>query len=191
MSERLPQSRVSDERTRALADQWCTKYTARTGHSLYEVQRGSYTYVIDADSGRTVCAFGRSETPVAERDVSRQRGYPNARAKDDRGHIIANSMGGRMDMNLFGQDRHVNRGNDWREIERRAAANPGTPVAVHLRYKGDSGRPSRVDYAYEDGRGLHMVEFDNDRGVKLQERSFPSETRHRAQRSHEPSRDHR
>jgi len=168
----------SDMRVRALVDMWCRDYSARTGLNLHEVEQNGFTYVYDIESGRPVCVYGRSRSPSATRDTTRQRGTPLARTTDDRGHIIAHSMGGGMDINMIGQDRTINRGSDWRAIERRAAANPGTPVAVRLRYQGNADRPSRIDYAYEDADGLTVARFDNDRGLKIHERHTPPESRH-------------
>lgn len=167
---------MDDTRTRALAARWCDDYTAVTGHPLHEITLGQYTYAYDTISGRAVCVVGRSAQPAAARDAARQRGFPRARAEDDRGHLIAHSMGGPMDVNMFSQHRHLNRSNEWRSLERQAASNPGTPVAVHLRYEGDADRPSLIDYAYEDRRGLHVVEFDNNRGTRVRERTIPPMT---------------
>jgi hypothetical protein len=79
-----------------------------------------------------------------------------------------------MDINLFSQNRGLNRGHDWREIERYAAANPGTPVAVHLRYADDGDRPTSMEYAYEDARrGLRVAGFNNDGSRLVNERTTP------------------
>jgi DNA/RNA non-specific endonuclease len=82
---------------------------------------------------------------------------------DHKGHVIAHSMGGSMDMNIINQAASVNLGKQWRAIETLAAENPGTAVAIHLTYDDDSSdRPAGFEYGYDDpSSGFQVEQFDN------------------------------
>ena len=69
----------------------------------------------------------------------------------DRGHFIAHGAGGGLDLNLFPQLALLNRGWSrqgrlWRQLERYAARNPGTPLLVRPIYRDDSWRPSVLEF---------------------------------------------
>jgi hypothetical protein len=154
---------VSDDAsTKALVDRWAREYSQRTGRVLYEIEDHGYTYVYDVEGSRVVCVSGRSQKPTASRDITRQRGSPPPGPGDHRGHIIAHSIGGGMDINLIKQNARLNTSSAWREIERHAAEHPSTAVAIHLQYRGDSDRPFAIEYAHEDpDRGLVVDRFAN------------------------------
>jgi DNA/RNA non-specific endonuclease len=173
--------RDSDPEMEAIADRWTAEYKAQTGRMVYSIRDGAFTYVYDIEGGRVVGAFGRSEQPRGVRDSSRQRGAPAVRDGDHKGHIIAHSMGGGLDINLFAQYGHMNLSRDWRAIEREAARNPGTPVAIRMHYDGDSDRPSTIDYVYtHPDRGPVVARSDNRAGTLIGEQPGVA---HRKQRS--------
>jgi hypothetical protein len=69
-----------------------------------------------------------------------------AEAGYERGHLIAHATGGGLDANVFAQARHVNQGwspdgRRYRQLERLAAANPGSPVFHRLIYGDDTDIP--------------------------------------------------
>ena len=55
-------------------------------------------------------------------------------------------MGGGTDINLFPQLASVNRGGEWRRMERYAAEHPGTFCFIRPIYKGSSWVPSELEY---------------------------------------------
>jgi hypothetical protein len=95
---------------------------------------------------RTVSAWTHAHAAPSPRDRTRQAGFPLqaalAEAGYERGHLIAHAAGGGLDANVFAQARHVNRGwspdgRRYRNLERLAAANPGSIVFHRLIY-GDA-----------------------------------------------------
>ena len=102
---------------------------------------------------RVVAVWGLSRVePAGTRDKVRMAGflggvwsatYPG----DDRGHFFAHTMGGGTDINLFPQLASVNRGGQWREMERYAAEHHGTLCCVRPVYGAPGWRPTELDYA--------------------------------------------
>jgi hypothetical protein len=145
-----------------LAEKWSANYERQTGNQLCDVELGACTYTFDTAAVRLVCVRGRSTTPVGSRDASRQKGHPRAPKGDHKGHLIAHSMGGGLDINLVNQSAKVNLGKQWRDIERLAAKNPGTAVAVHMIYEDDSDRPAAFEYGYDHPEsGFQVENFGN------------------------------
>lgn len=146
-----------------LASRWSAAYEQETGNELFEINLGTYIYSFDTSAGRLVCVRGHSASPEAPRDSSRQKGHPRAPEGDHKGHVIAHSMGGGMDMNIVNQAAAVNLGKQWRAIEKLAAENPGTAVAIHLIYDDDSSdRPAGFEYGYDNpSSGFQVEHFDN------------------------------
>lgn len=164
--------RRRDSQTAVLADRWAAEYETETGHTVYFVSDGDYTYAYDIEGERLVCVYGGSGEPQGRRDTGRQRAYPPVPNGDEKGHAIAHSMGGGLDINLIPQKARMNHSREWRSIERLAADHPGTPVAVRLKYDDDSSRPSTIEYAYEHpDRGLVRAEFDNRTGALSREQA--------------------
>jgi DNA/RNA non-specific endonuclease len=64
----------------------------------------------------------------------------------DRGHFFAHTMGGGTDINLFPQLASVNRGGEWRRMERYAVEHPGTFCFIRPIYAGTSWTPSQLEY---------------------------------------------
>ena len=110
----------------------------------------------EAGDDRLVAVWGRSSLPAQKRDSARMAGLlPTPRLWSgcglDRGHFIAHGAGGGLDLNLFPQLALLNRGWSrqgrlWRQLERYAARNPGTPLFVRPIYRDDSWRPSVLEF---------------------------------------------
>jgi hypothetical protein len=102
---------------------------------------------------RLVAAWGCSRLPAGKRDRGRlARFLPSpplwSGSGRDRGHFIAHAAGGDTDLNLFPQVAALNRGHTeegkrWREMERYAAARPGTPLLVRPVYDSADWTPAR------------------------------------------------
>jgi hypothetical protein len=106
----------------------------------------------DGTEDRVVAVWGLSRSePASTRDKQRMAGFLHGVWSDtypgyDRGHFFAHTMGGGTDINLFPQLARVNRGGEWREMERYAAAHPGTFCFIHPIYTGTSWVPARIKY---------------------------------------------
>lgn len=164
-----------------LSEAWCAEYAAATGASagdLVFVDPGngfSYTFDLAGSLDGTICTrqprvvgvWGRSDPGRRVRDVARMRGHPRpARTPDDRGHLIALAAGGGYDINLVPMDAALNRG--WtregarfRDLERLAAAVPGSAFFVRLHYTDGTARPARLDAGVQVGSDLRIESFDN------------------------------
>lgn len=103
---------------------------------------------------RVVAAYGLSRPAEGKRDTSRIRGFgPIGRASGatDKGHLMAHSMGGSLDINVFPQRPEVNRGRTaegkrYRAMERYAAKHPGTFVFSRLIYGDNTWVPRALEY---------------------------------------------
>jgi hypothetical protein len=147
-----------------LAAEWSASYTRQTGNQLFDIELGTYIYTFDTAASRLVCVRGHSTAPPGRRDTSRQKGHPPAPQGDHKGHVIAASMGGGFDINIVNQSASLNLGKQWRDIEKLAAESPGTAVAVHMIYEGESDRPVAFEYGYDHPESGFQVEyFDNPR----------------------------
>lgn len=111
----------------------------------------------DSPEDRLVVVFGLSKVPDARRDVSRIRGFLGGGLKGeddesrDKGHFIAHSAGGGLDINLFPQRPELNRGRSgagkvFRKMEGFAATHPGTFAFARPIYSDDSWTPSELEY---------------------------------------------
>jgi len=167
-----------------LATRWLTAYhaTTRWPSEVMEIAQGALTFLFDgaptlngvggphADD-RVVAVWGTSVVPLRRRDRSRIAGFiPNPLSWSgrghDRGHFVAHSAGGGLDLNLFPQDADLNRGRGehggrWRQIERYAADHPGTPLFVRPTYTGDGWAPAALDYGVLTDDGLWVERFVN------------------------------
>ena len=153
----------------ALLDLWIAGYRSTTSwaEQLLEIGQGALLFVFDAaptlryggeDVGddRVVAAWGRSQSPTRSRERARMAGFLPVPAswsgrRLDRGHLVAHTAGGGLDLNLFPQSDHLNRGRSaegrlWRRMENYAASHPGTPLFVRPIYDGPSWQPAALDY---------------------------------------------
>jgi hypothetical protein len=148
-------------------DAICDAYRGGTPEAqIVEVRLDTLVYDFDLTLERVVVAWGVSVTPSGARDSGRMAGFPDPNrgwgkqraGAADRGHFLAHSAGGGMDINLFPQGRGLNRGwsprgRVYRRMERYAAEHPGTFVFHQPEYTGESWIPSALVYGVlrEDG----------------------------------------
>ena len=167
-----------------VVSQWIDRYRASTSWSpeILEIALGSLVYLFDeapaqraGDTGvsdaRVVGVWGRPATGRRPRDRSRQQSFlPDSRrwsrAGFDRGHFVAHSLGGGMDINFFPQAADVNRGRSragrrWRELERRAGGSARTLVLVRPVYDAETWVPRWLDFGVVLGDELEIETFDN------------------------------
>ena len=143
-----------------LVGRWLGHYLATAGPEdprvVQTIDRGN-AYLFDIkDPGRLIAAWCISSGHHAEpRQRGRQAGQPKGGGDDyHRGHAIAHSMGGGMDINFVPQLGRINIG-PFRELERLAVATPGALYWSYWRYAGaTSPRPDRVQQGMvmPDGR---------------------------------------
>lgn len=120
------------------------------------------------DDERVVITYGISTPPKGDRDASRIARFPDPNVsiqrhlgdrafEADRGHFIAHSAGGGININLFPQRRTLNRGHNdaekssgqgrrYRDMERYAAANPGTFLFHRPIYDDSTWIPHSLEY---------------------------------------------
>jgi hypothetical protein len=111
---------------------------------------------------RVVLVFGLSAAPHGRREASRIRGFPDPNpsmqgvdasgALADRGHFVAHSAGGPLDMNLFPQRRDLNRGwsqqgRKYRAMEQYLADHPGTFFYHRPIYADGTWVPAELELA--------------------------------------------
>jgi hypothetical protein len=121
-------------------------------------------------ASRTVAAWTYAHTAPSPRDRSRQAGFPLpaplAEAGYERGHLIAHASGGGLDANVFAQAHHVNQGRSpdgrrYRQLERLAAANPGSSVFHRLIYGDNTDVPDLNELTVIVDGTAHTGTFDN------------------------------
>jgi hypothetical protein len=168
----------------SLALAWCESYDATTpwAAEIAEIPLGQLTYLFDlapsqgavgADDAddRVVGVWGNTTPAERAREASRQRGFLPDPAKwshvgYDRGHFIAHSLGGGMDLNFFPQASDLNRGNSgrgrrWRRLERLAATRRDAFVFVRPVYTGNTWTPRCLDFGVVSDGTLEFESFDN------------------------------
>lgn len=146
-----------------IASQWGAAYERQSRNEIVCVDLGTLTYGFDIAAERLVYVIGTTGAPEV-RDRSRQQGSPKPSEKgDEKGHVIATSLGGGMDINLIPQARSVNRGkgSQWASIERELAKRPGSAVAIRLVYSDDSQGPASFEFGYESDSGFRVEHIDN------------------------------
>jgi hypothetical protein len=166
----------------AISALWSEQYAAMTPWTpdVVEIELGSLTYLFDlapsqgdrdGATDRVVGVWGRPTRPAGLRDTGRQRGFiPNppgwSGAGYDRGHFVAHSLGGGMDINLFPQERQLNRGSSaagrrWRALERRAARAENATLFVRPTYTDPTWTPTRLDFGIVIHGEVDAETFDN------------------------------
>ena len=151
-----------------------TEYAKAFPHhgEILQFQDHGFTYLFDLQDSETdsrvVAVYGLSRPPAGKRDTSRQKGFVST-AKDDpnrifgnglydRGHFMAHSIGGGMDVNFFPQNPPLNRGWSrtgklYREMEKQVAANPNTFVFARPIYTDNTWVPAFLEYAVLESDG--------------------------------------
>lgn len=85
----------------------------------------------------------------------------------DKGHFIAHSIGGGMQINLFFQKREINRGKSdrgkvFRRMETFCSQNPGTILFCRPFYNDGTSRPNSFEYGiFQDRKTFWIEVFDN------------------------------
>lgn len=84
----------------------------------------------------------------------------------DRGHFVAHTAGGGLDLNLFPQLATLNRGRSqegrlWRQMENYAAEHPGTPLFARPIYRDSSWRPAMIELGLLTDGKLWSERFSN------------------------------
>ena len=162
----------------ALSDQWMHAYKRLVGRatSIYEIPEGGFHYLFDCEGSdhcdgqgplparitpRVVVAYGTSKVPAAGRkkDDGRMRGWVGPTREIlgdgwDKGHFVAHSMGGavdRVEINVFGQRRALNRGwspagKVFRKMEDYCASHPGTTFFHRALYGEESDVPDWLEF---------------------------------------------
>lgn len=179
---------IATHLTVCLPDEWAHAYRMSTSRptNLWRFPLGNFEYAIDHYSeieslhpradhpieDRVVAVWGRSEPTPVRRNNSRQRGWGqpskgHLRLTDDKGHFIAHSFGGSLDVNIFAQNRDTNRG--WSEegklfraMERYCGRYSGTFCFNRPLYNDDSFRPAALEFGIlkRDG-ALSIHTFNN------------------------------
>lgn len=121
---------------------------------------------------RVVAVFGISVRAPEARAGSRIRGWLGETgelvgATRDRGHFIAHCIGGGLDLNVFSQDRKLNRGwssqgKTYRQMERYCQEHPGTFCFSRPVYRDTSSVPRWLEFGLlKDDETLWVEVFDN------------------------------
>jgi hypothetical protein len=149
---------------RVLPEIWAARYPGKGGELLTvtlggkQGEEGAVSTLFDLQpkdsqtDDRVVAVWGLSKSePAGTRDTSRMAGFlggvwSSTYPGRDRGHFFAHTMGGGTDINLFPQLASVNRGGEWRRMERYAAENPGTFCFIRPIYTGSGWTPSELEY---------------------------------------------
>ena len=147
--------------------------------NVLEVPLQSFAYLFDycselpdaAREDRAVAAYGISQGTKHKRDASRLRGFPGSDERGDRGHLLAHSAGGGLEINVFHQDAYLNRGwspqgKRYREMERYCADHEGTFFFSRLIYTDATARPAEIEFGVlRPDRTLWVEVFGNGGGA--------------------------
>ena len=174
--------KLSDELIAELEDAWLKAYRQASSHKLNVLQfeDSGFTFLYDQTSAvtsdvedRLVVGYGYSVRQSEDRDNSRIAGLLGGgidipeKGTFDKGHVLAHSMGGGMDVNLFPQRPELNRGISadgkvYRKMETYVAKHPGTFVFSRLIYTDASWVPSSVEYGILLPKGKFWInQFKN------------------------------
>jgi hypothetical protein len=168
---------------------WQQVYTATASHTanIVRVERGTFEYLCDSYSGleelgeiafdqrvrdRVIGVLGMS-APVRRR---RRGSFPDGwlelpeefdGSNRDKGHFIAHSIGGALDVNVFSQDRELNRGVSeqgkiYRRMEKYCYEHPETFCFSRPIYADSTSIPHWLEFGLlRDGGVLWVQVFEN------------------------------
>jgi hypothetical protein len=168
---------------------WQQVYMATTSHAanIVRVERGTFEYFCDSYSGLEALGEVACDQRVRDRVIGvlgisgpmrrRRRGsFPNGwlelpeeldGSNRDKGHFVAHSIGGGLDVNVFSQNRYLNRGVSeqgkiYRQMEKYCYENPGTFCFSHPVYADTTSIPRWLEFGLirEDGNPWIEV-FEN------------------------------
>jgi hypothetical protein len=172
-----------------LPPKWRDLYVAAVARptNMVRVRSGSFEYIYDVYSemeitgevpydqtveDRVVVAFGTS-APDEQAHAPRRTRVCVGTAEDllganrDTGHFIAHCIGGGFDVNVFSQDRDLNRGwsaqgKAFRLMERYCQEHPGTSCFSRPLYIDGSSVPRWLEFGLlKDDQTLWVEAFDN------------------------------
>ncbi len=178
---------------KALPSAWVKAYKRLSGplHNIHRIHVGGFEFLFDltddlvqkglAVAGsiapdRLVAVHGHSNQSIAGRDRSRIQGFPRGavlytgaslRGRYDRGHFMAHSIGGGLDINLFPQLASINRGTSargriYRQMERYCESHPGTYCFSRPIYTTRTDHPFQIEYGIlKEGQFLEVETFPN------------------------------
>lgn len=168
--------------SKAMEDEWVDTYYEMISHTptILNIQINNFTFLYDQTSAtdnsvadRLIAAYGWSSKNAQTKDTSRMKGFLGGgidipgKGKFDKGHVLAHSMGGGLDINLFPQKPELNRGiseagKTYRRMEKYASENEGTFVFSRPIYEDDSWVPASLEYGIimKDGK-LWTEWFEN------------------------------
>jgi hypothetical protein len=157
--------------------QWASLYNKLSPQpaNIHRIKISSYEYLFDYSSelvtlgkargnemveDRLVAVHGKTQSAKSKRKDSILHRQPlgpieyiepHQRARYDRGHFIAHTLGGDLNINIFPQVTEINRGwsNDgklYRSMERYCQKNPGTYCFSRPFYSGQSGHPFAIEF---------------------------------------------
>lgn len=136
-----------------LVDAWLTDY----GHGprscdIVETVQEGYSFLFDVTCERLVAAWGVSRAvELSSREGYRQRTHPLPHKHGyDRGHAIAHSLGGRLDINVVPQLRSINRGR-FRVLEMEARRKPGSIYFTYWKYSDHEVEPDQTPHGVDQG----------------------------------------
>jgi hypothetical protein len=172
-----------------LVSQWCDRYVRTATHvaNLVRFPFRTFEYIFDSYSelesmgeipynqtiqNRVVAVIGTSTRAGEIRDAGRLRNWAAPAeefvgAERDRGHFMAHCIGGGFDVNVFSQERRLNRGwspqgKIYRQMENYCYEQPGTFCFSRPIYEDGSSVPRWLEFGVLKTEGTLWVEvFDN------------------------------
>jgi hypothetical protein len=184
-AEKTNADSVAEHLAEHLPSAWLDVYRDLTPHPI-NVQRvieSGFTYVYDWYSqfevtgkipfskdveDRMVGALGFSRKGTERRNVARQRGWVGPTEKhwgkeNDKGHFVAHTLGGGLEINVFVQRRDLNRGWStegklYRSMEKFCWENPGTFFFHRPFYSDCTSRPSALEFGVLKPSGELWIE---------------------------------
>lgn len=168
---------------------WRDLYMGTVAHStnIVRFQFRTFEYIFDHYSGleatgevpydqtiqdRVVAVLGTSARAEEVRDAGRLRVWAGPTeefvgGERDMGHFMAHSIGGGLDVNVFSQERRLNRGwslqgKIYRQMERYCYQQPGTLCFSHPIYADGSSIPRWLEFGLlKHDQTLWVELFDN------------------------------
>lgn len=162
------------------------KDTCEVAAEMVEIYMHTAVAIFDRglEDERMVITYGLSTPPANDRDASRISRFPNPNVSvrkelgdeafpADRGHFIAHSAGGGININLFPHRSSLNRGHRdpdkadgqgkrYRSMERYAAQRPGTFLFHRPIYDDSTWIPHSLEYGVlVDDRSWWIETFEN------------------------------
>jgi hypothetical protein len=173
----------------SLPYKWRDLYVAAAARptNIVRFRSGSFEYFYDLYSeleitgevpydqtveDRVVAVLGTSARADKPRDGSRIRGWLGSTdeflgTNRDKGHFIAHCIGGGLDVNVFSQDRKLNRGwslqgRVYRQMERHCQEHPSTLCFSRPVYADNSSVPRWLEFGLlREDEALWVETFDN------------------------------